>query len=284
MKNIISAFWAVAGMVTIGNAMELQITCSPELPVRNLLKNPSFEEGEGQPAHWDFADRSVYFRWTREYLWISRITKEEGQGRNSGACIRQETNTDSILSELFIRQKVKVKPDTLYRASIRTRIRGGRAYLHLVDSRIEQELAAGMTYKYLISWHNSPLLPEFVREEWLNGPRPHEWHQLKAQLNSKNGDVLYFDFGAYYGKGSADYDDAFLGEALTDMTVKTQEKRDCFIEVKNQEGKIIHQEKPSRQTDELKIFTIKELDTDQRYQITLKGQGLKEKTIWYPAD
>jgi len=268
----------------LARAIDIEVICAPPLPVKNLLSNSSFENGTGMPEYWKLAERSVYFRWTREYIWMLNIQKIEGNGRNGGACIRLDVNTDSVLSELFIRQAVTVKPETLYRAEIWTRIKGGRAYLHLVDSTIKDEVRAGFVYKYLQSWYNSPLIPDFIEKEWTRGALPEQWNKIEAELGSGKGDIMYFDFGTYYGKGIADYDDAFLGEALTDMTVTVKGENVISIDVNDELGKLVWTGKETKKIDETYFFKVGKLRTSSKYKVTVKAKNTQEKSICYPAN
>lgn len=259
--------------------MSIKVTAEPALPVKNLLKNPSFEEGEKTPLFWADAERSHYFRWTREYLWLSKVEKVIGAGLNGSNCIRQEVDVDSILSELFIRQAVPVKKQTIYRAEIWTRLRYGRAYLHLIDHMVNQGSLAKMKYKYLISWHENPILDDFIDVAWIKSPAPTEWKKLESELSSGDGEVIYFDFGAYYGKASADYDDAFLGEAFTEMTILAENCNAADIIVSDDFDKIIFTGKVEKEKQEI---VLKDLRTDRRYKIQIKSVAGKEKNIWYP--
>jgi len=297
-KPLVFSLYGMTGMLTFktsfcflllfssisAKSIDVEVTCDPSLPVKNLLSNSSFENGAGAPENWSLAERSVYFRWTREYLWITKVQKVEGKGRNGGACVRQEVNTDSVLSELFIRQAVTVKPDTLYRAEIWAKIKSGRAYLHIIDSRIKDESSQNAVYKYLISWHDSPLIPDFIDKEWTRSPPADQWNKIEAEMGSGKGDVMYFDFGSYYGKGSVDYDDAFFGEALTDMTVTVKGEDVISVDVNDEFGKLAWTGKETEKNGGTYIFKIGKLKTSSKYKITVKAKNTQEKSVWYPAN
>ncbi|MFQ6133245.1 MAG: glycoside hydrolase domain-containing protein [Armatimonadota bacterium] len=101
----------------------------------NLVRNPSFEQGDGLPDHWTLSDQAV----GREVLW--RGTRE---GLDGGFCARLDVPAEADPAWQGWHQQIPVRPNTtyFYAGRIKTRNVQGEARLHAHLHTAEGELVS----------------------------------------------------------------------------------------------------------------------------------------------
>ncbi len=283
-KQFCSLLAAAALMPALAAAEPvIAVSADPALPAVNLLRNPSFESGDGVVDDWAFAEHSSYFRWTREYLYMSEFAKLHGMAFDGMHYLRQRTNYDSILTEMFIRQMVPVRPMTTYRASIRARIHHGMANLHILADPAQPYKAP---YAGVRSWERTPLT-EFLDMSYLRGPAPEEWVELSLTFRTTAlEDLVAFDFGSYVGRAQIDFDAADLRAAATDISIRVTYPGDVHVTVYGDADP----EKPVwtapfwRPAADGAVFLAPQLSTDQNYTIKVINSDKEEFTVCYPAE
>jgi len=251
-----------------GAAPEVIVSADPPLPVANLFANPGLEQGGDRPDGWGVAASQpdiVDFTYHKDGGYAGRYLSVEARGTTSNG---------------YLSQPVHVQPDTLYRAGIRVRLRGGTCVMWLhgyVNDRRFDERA------YLHSYGALPLIPDFLKLEWTNSPDPEKWHWLGREFRTwpEQGSVNPH-FGAYFDRCSLDLDEPFIGLARTALTVTATGGNIKQVTVSDEAGKCYWDSGALPQPVPRLEQKIPDLPTDTRYQVKVVTTTGEEVSKWYP--
>jgi hypothetical protein len=245
----------------------INISASPALPVQNLLNNPDFERGSVTPDGWTIV--------TGE-RWIFSFERIPTGGRH-GAFLRIKSRIATIMSAGFMSQDVSVKPDTLYTAGAWVRLAGGQANLYIGHPNGTTSEATRS------SWGLNPIVPDFVTYEQAGSPPSDEWFWLGKEFNTaKDQTTLLCRFGTYQEVTSVDYDDAFLGLAYTDLSLKVDGVNIRQVLVKNEAGKELWDSGILAAGTSTVEHVIQQVSTIARYEVVVTSADMKEIHKWYP--
>jgi len=263
---------AVCGSAALG--ADLNLRSDPPFPARNLLANPSFEEGQnGKPAHWKWSTATpdnFVTRWTDE-------------GRH-GKCVHVQSHT-GVMSGYW-NQSLQLEPDTEYVLTGWFRLLGGKllCYAHgkAADGRgLDQRF-------YAVSMRNHFLVPVFLKAESMRGTDADIWHSLRIPFKMLDTmEWVTVSPGLYFEAGEVLYDDFRLFRAFADLHVRVQADRPEIVRVQiKTAGKV----KPPLDTGTLhpavQIFekTLPHVSTEKRYLllVTLKDGSVQKKA--YPEE
>ncbi len=247
----------------------VEISATPPLPVANLLANPGLEVGDARPEGWGVAASQpdiVDFRYDK-------------QGGYHGAYLRVDARGST--SNGYLSQPVHVAPDTLYRAGVWVRLRGGTCVLWLhgyVEGRRYDERA------YLKSYGALPLIPDFIDLAWTDSPDPQQWVWRGREFRTwpQQGSVNPH-FGAYFDRGSLDLDEPFIGLARTALTVTVTGTAITRVVVADARAKVWWDSGPVAPGQPRLTRTLADLPTDTRYVVTARDADGTEVSTWYPA-
>jgi len=266
--------WAVfvlaATCSCVAAEVAIKVTADPPLPVANLFVNPGLEEGTDRPEGWGVAASQpevVDFDYARS-------------GGYRGAYLRVDAHGST--SNGYLSQAVHVQADTLYRAGIWVRIRGGTMVMWLhgyVDGKRFDERA------YLRSYGALPLIPDFVKIEWTTSPDPDKWVWVGREFRTWPGQSgVNPHFGAYFDRGSMDLDEPFIGLARTALNLKIRGAPLRSVRVLNEAGDEVFagDELPDGTTSFER--TLPDLPTDTRYRVSVTTTDGEVTERWYPED
>jgi len=260
---------ALAIASAAGAAVTVEVKSDPPLPVPNLFVNPGLETGQDRPEGWGVAASQpdiVDFRYDK-------------QGGYRGAYLRVDAR--GTTSNGYLSQPLHVAADTLYRAGIWVRLRGGTCVLWLhawVDGKRFDERAYAHSYGAL------SLIPDFLNLEWTNSPDPEQWAWLGREFRTwaTQGNVNPH-FGAYFDRGSMDLDEPFIGLARTRLAIAVAGGPIKQVVASDERGKTVWDSGVLAASPERVEHAVEELPTDTRYVVRVTAADGTEVSRWYPA-
>ncbi len=105
----------------------------------------------------------------------------------------------------YLAQLVRVKPGTPYRLSVTLRHLKGRGLLWITGYDKNKQPLAFDQRKYLISSEGNPLVPHFVKKEWMQGSSDTDWRtetlDFTTETTGKKGGEVHFiriSLGIYF--------------------------------------------------------------------------------------
>ncbi len=253
-----------AGISAYGE-ITIEVEAAPALPVPNLLLNPSFEEGGRRPANWTDQTGGDY-----------KLMRHPGAGRK-GAFVRVDCVRSNILTSGFVNQTVSVRPGGRYVARVWVRFHAGRAYLRLLPS------SGSGSEIHRVSWLGSPLVPGFLSREMTGSSSEDEWILLASEpVQAGDDGVLTIGLGTYQERSSVDFDEAFLGEAVTELSFRVSGEPLKWVAVRDEAGNDIWGSGELNGSASLVEEKIPNLSTVSRYQIVARSMANQEVQRWYP--
>ena len=119
----------------------------------------------------------------------------------------------------YLAQTVPVRPGASYRLNITLRHLKGRGLLWITGYNQNKQPLAFDRRKYLISSEGNPLVPFFVKKEWMQGSSNTGWRtetlDFKAEMtDQKPGEVHYvrISLGVYFSTATLQFRHAQLQE------------------------------------------------------------------------
>ena len=251
-----------------GAAVTVEVKSDPPLPVPNLFANPGLETGQDRPDVWAVSASQpdvVDFQYLK-------------QGGYKGAYLRVDARGST--SNGYLSQPLHVQPDTLYRAGIWLRLRGGTCVMWLhgyVGGKRFDERAYAYSYGAL------PLIPDFVKLEWTHSPDPDRWAWLGREFRTWVGqESVNPHFGAFFDRGSMDLDEPFIGLARTRLIVAVTGGPIKQVVASDERGKVVWDSGVLADSPERVEHTVEELPTDTRYVVKVTAADGTEVSQWYP--
>ncbi len=194
-------------------ALELGLSADPALPAPNLLQNPGIEEAQdGRPASWSWSTA------VPENFEAGRVAP----GRDGGHCLWVKAKS-GVMSGYWS-QSVAVEPGVAYRLTGWFRLAGGRllTYVHARTSTVSLDERF-----YAQSLANIPLVPVFLKPEYVAGARPDQWYPLALDFAPPEGmTAVAVSVGMYFTGGEVWYDDLVLARATTRLTASARGDED----------------------------------------------------------
>lgn len=197
----------------------LMAICLPCLLVvgqnENILKNPGFSDAAGFMKDWEF------FAMAEEVFDLTYDKKEK-------AVDLESSGTEY---SAYLNQVVSVKPDTEYILRVNIRHFKGRCLLWVVGLDDKKEPILQQWTKYLISFVGNPLVPDFIRREYMYGDEDSSWKieelRFKTEASPRTGKKASYvrvNVGIYFSTGKIKVRKIELIELGGNKDAKTMEK------------------------------------------------------------
>jgi hypothetical protein len=275
-RNVVAVFCLIIMPFTYETkAAEIQVTSQPPLPVANLLKNPSFDILDGNfPSNWPIRNEDI-----SKYVHIIYHSKNG----HSGGFVRFEVGNAAIPA--YLTQSVTVEPNTLYKYGGWIRYRFGNGLMHLSSvvtdrNRVDKSFD---NRRYIYSWAQTPLVPNFVPEEWTDSPPFDKWCYIETDCKTLPGQqTLTFNLGSYFSRSSIDFDDVFLIPAITTLNLNVSGGRLKRISVNDENGQVHWDSGTLSKNLANYIQSIPNLPSTSRYLITCELANGSKIQKWYP--
>jgi len=255
-------------LASAGAAVTIAVTSEPPLPVANLFVNPGLEEGDDKPDGWAVSASDpgvVDFSYPKT-------------GGYRGAYLRMDAHGST--SNGYLSQPVRLVGDTLYRAGIRVRLRGGRMVLWLhawVNERRFDERV------YHTSWGALPLIPDFVNLDWTTSPDPEAWTWVGREFRTwPEQTSVNPHFGVFFERGSMDLDEAFIGLARTTLKLTAGGAPLARVVLRDQADKVRWDSGPLAAGTTRLEQDVPDLPTDTRYRVVVTTRDGEEIEQWHP--
>ncbi len=158
----------------------------------NLFVNPDLAEGADIPEGWNISLMA-------EEVFNLRYT---GKGTPEAAVEIESLGSDY---SGYINQYITVEPDSWYRIKVTTRLLKGRGLIWVYGYGKDGKQVFYDKRKYLHTFVGHPLVPHFVRKEYMNGTDDDSWQvevldiHTKATKGQKPPVKLRVSAGVYFG-------------------------------------------------------------------------------------
>jgi len=201
------------GAMALLGKVDVSLTAQPPLPMANLLKNPGLEQmRDGVPEAWH---------------WSTAVPDnfEQGvtsDGRGGGHCLHIKAKS-GVMSGYWS-QTITVVPGKRYLFVGWYRLRGGKllAYVHARTRKTQLDQRF-----YAASLATIPLVPVFLKPEYVGGARPDHWYRMRVPFTPPEGmKAVTVSVGMYFTPGEVWYDDLSVIEAVTTLALDVRADKD----------------------------------------------------------
>lgn len=193
-------------VITDVRAATLNINSNSPLPVRNLLHNPSIEEGtDSNPAHW---------RWGTAVPENFKVAwSTEARTGHRSLYIKAFSG---VMSGYWT-QVVRVEPKVHYTFCGWFRLKSGKilVYVHgrVGNRRLDERF-------YAQSARSLFLVPIFLKPEYVRGMHPERWYPFRIDFTTFEGmKFIAASVGMYFTAGEVWFDDLELRRATVTLKI-----------------------------------------------------------------
>lgn len=258
-----------------GHAVEITVTADPPLPIKNLVANPSVEEGDFEPAAWRFGTATP----------DNFVTRWENTGRTGSRSLRVLTK-DKVMSGYWT-QAVHVQPGVSYLFSGYYRTSGGRLLIYAkgnykrdgVAMRLDERFYAGSRRGHWLS-------PVFLPPEAMTDPTVDEWVRFEIPLSiPPEVSEIALSLGSYFSPGEAWFDDISLAPATTvlKVTVMPWGAPLTGVRVVDDAGEQVYASPEMERIPDVFEFEVESVDASRSYEVIATHRDGTETRVAYPA-
>ena len=211
MRNTLTITLALAVTCCAACAAPQVIIHAQATPAgENLVKNPGFEEGEGEwPDAWSWTSNQP----TR----VTRFWAEEAATGKRSAGTRSELSAGSG----YWTQSVPVEPDREYLLRARVKIEGGKVLIRALGTDEQDVMNSFDKRAYDFRRAGHLLVPVFWRPEWVTGIHREPWTPVDLVFDTRCDPAptqVIVHVGSYFAEGIACFDDVYLGPGQLQLT------------------------------------------------------------------
>lgn len=210
----IASAMLAAGLARPAQGLDVDIHRAFHPTGDNLVKNPGFEDGaNGRPADWRFGTampENFVAEWSTDaHTERHSVRILSHSGRMSG----------------YWAQTLPVKANENYRLTAWAKMTGGRILMYALgyDATGKSRRDLLDARRYLSCSADHPLVPVFLKPEYMPGVPPNEWRQMVLDFKPPEGIArITVHLGSYFQAGEMWFDDVALHAGSLDMTLSVK--------------------------------------------------------------
>jgi hypothetical protein len=276
MRTVLGLALAVAAIrAAAADAPRVAITALATPTGENLVRNPSFEEGEGDwPEVWSWTSNQP----TR----VTRFWAEEALTGSRSAGTLSELSAGSG----YWLQMVPVEANREYLLRARVKIDAGKVLVRALGHDEQGVMKSFDKRAYDFRRTGHLLVPVFWRPEWVIGMHREAWLPVEVSFDTRCDPAptsVQVHVGSYFREGVSYFDDVYLGPGELKLTYAVHGVQLQSVRLLDAGGEELADSGPLTDgTDEFEGSADK-LPLVGPYCVEARGRDGKLTRAWYPA-